>query len=154
MLSSDGAAFTVKKNPCGDSGTSEPATNPVVPHFPRPPDFRGHNSEKCGTGPELLNNNRWERMRSYIVMLRRPIAGGDVIWDTASNGRGICLPPPRERQGQRGILQSKKIKKIPAHSISLHRNAPRPPTGTGSARGGLYHLTSGNSTKPVFDKYL
>ena len=37
--------------------------------------------EKCGTGPELLNDHRRERMRSYGEMLQRPNAGGDVVWD-------------------------------------------------------------------------
>ena len=64
------------KNPCDNSGTSEPAMSPVVPHFPRPPNFGGHNSEKCGTGPELLDDRRRERMRSYTAMLRRTIAEG------------------------------------------------------------------------------
>ncbi len=40
------------ETPCGNSGTSGPATGPVIPLFPQPPDFRGHNSQKCGTGPE------------------------------------------------------------------------------------------------------
>jgi len=55
-------ALSYSKNPCGNSGTSEPAANPVVSHFPRPLDFGGHNSEKCGTGPELLDDHPWERM--------------------------------------------------------------------------------------------
>jgi len=37
---------------CGNSGTPEPEKGPVVPLFPLPPDFRGHNPEKCGTGLE------------------------------------------------------------------------------------------------------
>ena len=45
MLLSSGAIFTVK-NPCENSGTTEAATSPVIPHFPHPPNFRGHNSEK------------------------------------------------------------------------------------------------------------
>jgi hypothetical protein len=62
--------------------------------FSHPPNFRGHNSEKCGTGPELLNDHRWERMRLYIVMLRRPKAGGDVVCDVASADREYaCLLP-------------------------------------------------------------
>jgi len=44
--------LSLSKNPCRNSGTSEPAMSPVVPQFPRSPNFRGHNSEKCGTGPE------------------------------------------------------------------------------------------------------
>ncbi len=49
--------------------------------IPRLPNFRGHYSEKCGTGLELLNDARRERMRSNIAMLQRPKAGGDVVWD-------------------------------------------------------------------------
>jgi hypothetical protein len=56
MLSSDGAAFTVK-NPCGNSGTSKPAAGPAVPLFPRTIDFRGHNSEKCGTRPGIIGQS-------------------------------------------------------------------------------------------------
>ena len=51
--------------------------SPVVPYFPHPPDFRGHNSEKCGIGPELFNDFRREKMRSNIAMLRRPKGGGE-----------------------------------------------------------------------------
>jgi len=98
MLLSSGAIFTVK-NPCENSGTPEPATSPVIPHFPHPPNFRGHNSEKCGTGLELFNDFRWERMRSNIEMLRRPKAGWDVVWDAAGTGRGIFQHPPREASG-------------------------------------------------------
>ena len=64
--------------------------SPVVPYFPRPPNFRGHYSEKCGNGLELLNDVRRERMWSNIAMLRRPKAGGDVIWDAAGTGRETC----------------------------------------------------------------
>jgi len=66
--------------------------NPVVPYFPHPPDFRGHYSEKCGTGLELLNDVRREQMRADIAMLRRPKAGGDVIWDAAGTGRKTSSP--------------------------------------------------------------
>jgi hypothetical protein len=38
--------------PRRNSGTTEPAAAPVVPLFPQPPDIRGHNSQKRGTGPE------------------------------------------------------------------------------------------------------
>jgi hypothetical protein len=62
--------------------------SPVVPHFPYPQVFRGHYSEKWGTGPELLNNARRERMRSKIAMLRRPKAGGNVIWDAGAPAGG------------------------------------------------------------------
>jgi len=53
----------------------------VVPYFPHPGNFGGHYSEKCGTGPELPNDFRRERMRSNIAVLRSPKAGGDVVWD-------------------------------------------------------------------------
>src|SRR4030042_291489 len=91
MLLSSGAIFLPSKKPCENSGTPEPATSEVIPHFPHPPNFRGHNSEKCGTGPELFNDFRRERMRSDIAMLRRPKAGGDVVWDAAGTGRGGIL---------------------------------------------------------------
>jgi hypothetical protein len=80
------AIFPVK-NPCENSGTPEPATSPVIHHFLHPPNFRGHNSEKCGTGPELFNDFSRERMRSNIAMVRRPKAGGDVVWDAAGTDR-------------------------------------------------------------------
>jgi len=70
MLSSERAVFTVKKS-YGNSGIPEHAMSLVVPYFPRPPDFRGHYSEKCGTGPELLNDARRERVRPDIARLRR-----------------------------------------------------------------------------------
>ena len=98
MLSSGGAFFTVKK-PHRNSGTLEPGTGPVVPYFPCPPNFRGHYSEKCGTGPELFNDARQEWMRSNIAMLRRPKAGGDVVWDATDTGREMWLHPHREHQG-------------------------------------------------------
>jgi hypothetical protein len=106
---SDGAAFPVKK-PLWEFWYIGACYEPGCTSFLLPPDFRGHNSEKCGTGPELLNDPRRERMRSYIAMLRRLKAGGDVIGDLASIGREIFLHPPYERQELRGILQSKKIK--------------------------------------------
>ena len=62
MISPEGAVLTVKKT-YGNSGTPEPAASPVVPHFPNPPDFRGHNSEKCGIGPELFNDFRRKQMK-------------------------------------------------------------------------------------------
>ena len=34
-----GERLSRSKNPCGNSGTSEPAANPVVPHFPYTPDL-------------------------------------------------------------------------------------------------------------------
>jgi len=86
MLSSEGAVFAVKK-PYGNSGTPEPAMSAVLPYFPRPQNFRGHYSEKCGTGPELLIDARRERMRSDIAVLRRQKRGGDVVWDAAGTGR-------------------------------------------------------------------
>ena len=71
----------------------------VVPYFPHPPDFRGHNSEKCGTGLELFNDFRREWMRSYLAMLRRPKAGGDGIWDAAGTGGGYSSILPGRHQG-------------------------------------------------------
>jgi hypothetical protein len=50
--------------------------------------------EKCGTGPELFNDARRERMRQDIARLQRPKAGGDVVWDADGTGRG-CLHPHR-----------------------------------------------------------
>jgi hypothetical protein len=98
MLLSSGANFTIKTS-CKNSGTPEPATSPVISHFPHPPNFRGHNSEKCGTEPELFNDFRQERMRVNIAMLRRPKAGWDVVWDTSGTGWGIFQHPPREASG-------------------------------------------------------
>ena len=91
--------FLPSKNSCENSGTPEPATSLVIPHFPHPPNFRGHNSEKCGTGPELFNVFRRELMRANIAMLRRPKAGWDVVWDAAGTGQGKFQHPPREASG-------------------------------------------------------
>ena len=91
--------FLPSKNPCKNSGSPEPATSLVVPHFPHPPNFRGHNSEKRGTGLELFNYFRKERMRSNIAMLRRPKAGWDVVWDAAGTGQGKFQHPHREASG-------------------------------------------------------
>jgi hypothetical protein len=52
------------KNPCGSSGTSEPAASPVVPLFPRPPEFRGHNFRK---------------MRNRAGIIKRSPAGTDEV---------------------------------------------------------------------------
>jgi hypothetical protein len=52
------------KNPCGNSGTSEPAASPVVPLFPRLPDFRGHNFRK---------------MRNRDGIIERSPAGKDEV---------------------------------------------------------------------------
>jgi len=60
------AGFTVKKTH-GNSGIPEPAASLVVPQFPRLPDSGGHNSGKCGTGPELPNDARREQMRPDIA---------------------------------------------------------------------------------------
>ncbi len=90
MLSSEGAVFAVKK-PYENSGTPEPVMSAVVPYFPHPRNFRGHYSEKCGTGPELPNDARRERMRSNIAVLRRPKAGGDVVWDAGGYRQGDVL---------------------------------------------------------------
>jgi hypothetical protein len=38
--------------PRNNSGTAEPVPGPLVPLFPQPPIFQGHNSQKRGTGPE------------------------------------------------------------------------------------------------------
>jgi len=73
--------------------------NPVVPYFPRPLNFGGLYSEKCGTGLELLNDARRERMRPDIAMLRRPKAGGDVIRDADVTGRETSSP------GTSGIMR-------------------------------------------------
>jgi hypothetical protein len=83
--------------------------SPVIPHFPHPPNFRGHNSEKRGTGLELFNDFRKERMRSNIAMLRRPKGGWGVIWDAAGTGHGIIPASSRESSGIKGILQNLKI---------------------------------------------
>jgi len=77
----------------------EPAMSPVVPLFPHPPNFRGHNLEKCGTGPELFIDFRRERMRSYLAELQQSKAGWGVVWEVAGTGRGIFQPPPREASG-------------------------------------------------------
>jgi len=59
---------------------------------PRPRNLRGHYDEKCGTGPELFNNARRRWMRSNIVMLRRPKAGG-MRFETRRipAGRYVCI---------------------------------------------------------------
>jgi hypothetical protein len=75
--------FLSSKTPFENSGTPEPATSPVIPHFPHPPILEVIIFEKYGTGPELFNDFRWVRMRSNIAMLRRPKAGWDVAWDAA-----------------------------------------------------------------------
>jgi hypothetical protein len=104
MLSSERAVFTVKKS-YGNSGLPEHAMSLVVPYFPRPPDFRGHYSEKCGTGPELLNDARREQVRPDIARLRRPKAGGDVVWDAAVPA-GRC-----PHRGTSGIMKKKSTEK-------------------------------------------
>gem|GEM_PF-2515574 len=93
--------------------------SPVVPYFPSPPNFRGHYSEKCGTGPELFNGFRRERMRSNIAMLRRPKAGWDVVRDAAGTGRGIFQHTPRESSGiKRDSTEQILYKKIAGRTWS------------------------------------
>jgi len=55
--------FTAK-NPCENPGTPEPATSPVIPHFPHPADFRGHNFKK---------------MRNRAGMIQRSPTGTDEV---------------------------------------------------------------------------
>jgi len=98
MLSSDGVFFTVKESR-GSSGTPEPDPSPVRPHFSHSQNFRGHNPEKCGTGPELLADPRRELKRSNMAIVWRTKAGGEVVWDAAGTGRGMWLHPHRERPG-------------------------------------------------------
>jgi len=109
VLLSSGAIFP-SKNPCENFGTPEPAMSPVVPYFPYPQNFRGHYSEKCGTGPELLNDGRRERMRSDIAMLRSPKAGGDEVWDAAGT---------RSSPGTSGIMRNYHEKPMVIHHVCL-----------------------------------
>src|SRR5665647_2426064 len=44
--------------------------------------------EKCGTRPELFNDYRWERMRSYIAMLQRPKSRMGMVWDAGGHRPG------------------------------------------------------------------
>jgi hypothetical protein len=57
-----------------------------------------------------LNDDRRERMRSYVAMLQRPNAGGDVVLEAAGNGGEDMPALSLEYQGGSGILQSKKMK--------------------------------------------
>jgi hypothetical protein len=60
--------------------------------------------EKSGMGPELFNDFRRERMRSYLAMLKWPKAGEDVVWDAAGTGSGdIPASSPRGLQGKKGF---------------------------------------------------
>jgi hypothetical protein len=68
------------ENPCGNSGTTEPVMNPVVPHFPHPPYFRGHNSQN-------------HRNRAGIIE-RSPAGTDEVVFSdvaAAERGRGCGL---------------------------------------------------------------
>ena len=47
----------LQKNVCGNSSTSEPATGPVVPLFPHPLDWGGHNCQKRRTGPGITGQS-------------------------------------------------------------------------------------------------
>ena len=73
-------------------------------------------SEKCGTGPELLNVPRRERMRSYISILRSPDAGDDMAWDAGSTGLGICLHLP---PGTSGIIRNSPEKKTNGNRLNF-----------------------------------
>jgi hypothetical protein len=42
------------ENPCRNSGTTGPAEGPVVPLFPQPPFFRGHNSANVGNRAGII----------------------------------------------------------------------------------------------------
>ncbi len=87
--------------------------SPDVPYFPNTRNFRGHYSEKCGTGPELLNDARRERMRSDIAILRRPKVGGDVVWDAMGTGREMFSPETT------GIMRNYHEKPMIIHHVCL-----------------------------------
>jgi hypothetical protein len=107
--------FSLLKKPLRDSGTSEPVTSPVVPHFLSPPYFRGHNAEKCGTGPELLNDHRREQMRSYIAMLRRPKLGWNVVRDAARPASGYACILFRD------VMEKEKFYRAVMHNSEISR---------------------------------
>jgi hypothetical protein len=84
---------------------------PGCTSFPSPPNFWEHNSEKCGTGAELLNNHRRERTRSYIAGLRRLKCQGHVVQYTAGvkHRKNAYRPPetPWKNLVQRGLLRAR-----------------------------------------------
>jgi hypothetical protein len=67
--------------------------------------------EKCGTGPELLNDFRQEQKRSNIAVLQRPNAGGGVVWEVAGTGWGIFQRPAQDAPGiKRNSHENRKIR--------------------------------------------
>ncbi|HET6581450.1 MAG TPA: hypothetical protein VFG36_06180 [Methanoregula sp.] len=59
-------------------------------------------------------------MRSNIATLRRPKAGGDVVWVAAGTGGGIFQHPPWEASGiKRNYPEQKKREKFPARCSKI-----------------------------------
>jgi len=98
MLLSSGAIFPVKKL-CENSGTPEPAASPDIPHFPQSPNFRGHNSEKCGTGAGIIQRFPTGTDEVEYSNVTKTESRMDVVWVAAGTGRGIFQHPPREASG-------------------------------------------------------
>jgi hypothetical protein len=88
MLLSSGAIFTVKKHLVRILVHRSLLRARLHLISPTPRILEAIILEKCGTGPELFNDFRRERMRSNIAMLRRPKAGWDGVWEAAGTGRG------------------------------------------------------------------
>ena len=82
------------ENPFGNSGTTEPAASPVVPLFPHPRYFRGHNSEKCGTGTGITGRS----LTGTNKVIYSRVTKAEIRWGCGlghgDTGRGICLHPP------------------------------------------------------------
>ena len=81
----------IPKNPCENSGASEPATSPVVPQFPLHRNFRGNDSEKRGIRAGKFQGS--------------PAGIGEVTFSdvtAAESGEGMWFGTRRAPNGDRG----------------------------------------------------
>jgi len=72
--------------------------SPVVPHFPRFPNFRGHNSEKMRNQTGITERLQTGTDEVVFGNVTNTESRGDVVSDAASTGWGyVCIS--QERQG-------------------------------------------------------
>lgn len=88
MFLSSGAVLP-SKNPCEISGTPEPATSPVIPHFPHPPNFRGHNFGKMRNRAGIIQRSPTGTDEvGYSNVTKTKKVGWDVVWDAGGHRSG------------------------------------------------------------------
>jgi hypothetical protein len=92
--------FLLSKTPCENSCTPEPAMSPVIPHFPHPPNFRGHNFRKMRNRAGIIQ--RFPTGTDEVEYSNVTVTESkDGMWfgTRAGTGRGIFQDPLREASG-------------------------------------------------------